>query len=72
MIKSLSPKQKAAQSAVEYLLLLGVMTAVALVGFRVLLPKVNKSSELYYNKAANAILDRPPDYANMEPTKVYP
>ena len=61
-----------AQTAVEYLLLLGVTTAIALVGFKVFLPKVTKSSEGYYNKAANVILGPPPDLAILEPTKKYP
>jgi hypothetical protein len=50
---------KKAQTAVEYLLLLGVVTAVMLVAFKKFLPKVFTSSDRYYNTAAEAILDRP-------------
>ena len=63
---------KRAQTAIEYLLLLGVVTAIALVAFRTFLPKVNKASEFYYNEAAKDILDHPPDYANLEGAKRYP
>ena len=65
-------KRYQAQTAMEYLLLLGVATAIALVGFKTFLPKVNSSSELYFNEAANKLLGEPPDYAYMEPAKVYP
>ena len=71
MIKSNAKNQKG-QNAIEYLLLLGVATAIALVGFKTLLPKVNESSELYFNRSVNAILDTPPGLANMERFKTYP
>ena len=56
----LSSPHKKAQTAVEYMLLLGVVTAIALLGFKEFLPRVNRASEVYYNHAANAILGPPP------------
>ena len=61
-----------AQAAIEYLLILAVATIIALVGFKVFLPKVNQSSEVYYNKAAQEILDAPPLPANSELFRKYP
>lgn len=53
-------KIQKAQTAVEYLVLLGVTTVIVLVGFKEFLPKVNRSTELYFNYASNAILGPPP------------
>lgn len=49
-----------AQTAVEYLLLLGVVTAIMMAAFKQFLPQVNRSSEFYYNEAATRILGPPP------------
>ena len=62
-----------AQTAVEYLLLFGVVTAFVMVGFKIFLPKVNQSSERYYNKAAIGILGPPPLPANVDAARInYP
>jgi Flp pilus assembly pilin Flp len=61
------------QTAVEYMLLLGVVTAIVLGGFKYFIPKVNKSSELYYNEAARAILGTPPSNSPTEAVRTnYP
>ena len=44
-----------AQTAVEYLLLLGAVTAVVLVGFNVYFAKVSGQSETFFNQAARGI-----------------
>jgi len=53
---------KQAQSIVEYLLLLTAVVAVVLIGFKQLVPKVQTSSEGFYNKAAIGIMGKAPTY----------
>jgi len=49
-----------AQTVFEYLIVLGVTTAIALVGFRVVLPQVRSEANMYYNKAAIRIFGPTP------------
>ena len=53
-------KNKKAQTAVEYLLLLTTVAAVVLIGFRLYLPKVEEAGNIYYNRAAVGVLGAPP------------
>ncbi|MCK5081819.1 MAG: class III signal peptide-containing protein [Candidatus Omnitrophica bacterium] len=53
-------KGRRAQTAIEYLLLLMVVVVIVLVGFKLSLPRVREASNLYYNRAAPAILGEPP------------
>jgi len=46
----------AGQAAVEYMLLLGVVVAIVLVGFKTYLPRALEASNVYYNKTAVGIL----------------
>ena len=48
------------QTALEYMMLLAVVAAIVLVGFKVYLPKSRGASERFYNNVGNAILGRPP------------
>ena len=48
------------QTAIEYMLLLAVVVAIVLVGFKYLVPKSRDASEGFYNKAAIGILGDAP------------
>ncbi|MFT5387149.1 MAG: hypothetical protein ACI9F2_000073 [Lysobacterales bacterium] len=48
------------QTAVEYLLLLSVVGAIALIALNSDMGKFNQAGELYFNKAAEGILGPPP------------
>lgn len=48
-----------AQTAIEYMLLLGVVVAVVLVAFKTLLPGMRVSANTYFNRAAIGILGKP-------------
>lgn len=54
-----SIKNKSGQTAVEYLLLLGVVVAVVLIGFRTHLPRIYGSSQTYWNRVGKGILGDP-------------
>ena len=49
-----------AQTAVEYLILLAMVVAIVLIGFRTLLPKAQVNTQGFYNKAAVGIMGRAP------------
>lgn len=49
-----------AQTAMEYLLILAVVGIIVLSGLRFLLPRVNQSSEGYYNSVTRTILGENP------------
>jgi len=55
MLKSL--KFLKAQAAIEYLLLLGAVTVVALLAFKTLLPQHLNSEETFFNQTARVIMD---------------
>lgn len=42
-------KKDPGQAAMEYLLILGVMTAIALIAFRSMLPVARQETNLYFN-----------------------
>lgn len=48
------------QQALEYVLLLAIVVAIVLFGFRKYIPQTRNSSELYYNRVAVGILGEPP------------
>jgi Flp pilus assembly pilin Flp len=48
------------QTAIEYLLLLAVVVAIVLVGFKTYLPQSHNAVDLYYNRAAVGIMGKPP------------
>ena len=52
-------KVKKAQTAVEYVLLLTTVVAIVLVGFKLYLPRINESSNVYFNRVAVGILGEP-------------
>jgi len=49
-----------AQAAIEYMLLLAVVVAIVIVGFKTFLPKGRTSSELFFNRVTVGILGDPP------------
>ncbi len=51
-----SKQLKKAQAAIEYMLLLGVLTIVALVGFKEFVPNTKENSELFFNKTAERVM----------------
>ena len=53
--------RKTSQTAVEYLLLLAVVVAVVLVGFRNFLPDSQRASERYYNEVTDGLMGDPVD-----------
>ena len=52
-------KNRRAQTAIEYLLLLMSVAAITLVGFRTYLNRVNETANLYYNRAVPGIVGPP-------------
>lgn len=52
------------QTALEYLLLFGIVAAAVLAAFRYLLPQVRDSSEGYYNNVTRVIMGEKPDPIN--------
>lgn len=49
-------KKDLGQTAMEYLLILGVMTAIALVAFRTMLPVARQETNLYFNAVTTNLL----------------
>jgi len=63
------------QTAIEYMLLLGVVVALVLIAFRVSLPRMRVSANTYFNRAVIGILGKPnpcgdgvctPDFENHD------
>ncbi|MCR4337844.1 MAG: hypothetical protein NUV91_08585 [Candidatus Omnitrophica bacterium] len=52
--------QKKGQTVIEYLLILAVVAVVVLLGFVTYVPRSQKISGEFFNKAANFIMDKPP------------
>ena len=52
-------KNHKGQTAIEYLLLLGVIVAIVLLAMPRLLPRTEGAANVYFNRAANAILGKP-------------
>ena len=59
-MKPASSKRNA-QTAVEYMILLGAVAVVVLVGFTTFLPRAQKESEGYFNTTVNQIYGTPPE-----------
>lgn len=53
-------KKLSGQTALEYLLLFGIVAAAVLAAFRYLLPQVRDSSEGYYNNVTRVIMGESP------------
>jgi len=60
MINRIRQKRRGGQTAIEYLLLLGVVVAIVMVGFRTFLPRTYDTSEKYFNKVLCGMMDEPP------------
>jgi len=56
-----SPSRRRAQTAIEYLIVLGVTTSIALVGFRYFVPKARDKGEGFYNQAVINLFGPPPN-----------
>ena len=50
---------KKAQTALEYLLLLMAVAAIILIGFKTYMPAIQETANVFYNRAAPAILGKP-------------
>ncbi|MBN1870118.1 MAG: hypothetical protein JW847_06060 [Candidatus Omnitrophica bacterium] len=53
-------RNKKGQTAIEYLLLLMTVAAIVLVGFKTYMPRIQETANIYYNRAAPAILGDAP------------
>ena len=53
-------KNRRAQTAIEYLLLLMAVVAIVLIGFKLYMPRIQETSNIYYNRAASGIVGKPP------------
>jgi len=51
--------QKKAQTAIEYMLLLGVIVAIVLIGFKTYLPRTQDAANIYFNRVSVGILGEP-------------
>jgi len=56
---NLNIKQKKAQTAIEYLLLLTAVVAIVLIGFKQYLPRIQQTSNVYFNRVAVGIYGEP-------------
>ena len=54
-------RNRKAQTAIEYLLLLTVTAVIVFIGFKTIVPRSGQVSERFFNKVANGIMDTPPD-----------
>lgn len=48
-----------AQTAVEYMLLLGAVVSIVLIGFKVYLPSLQETSNYYFNQVGIGVLGEP-------------
>ncbi len=53
-------KQIKGQSALEYMLLMGTVMVIVVVGFKVFLPKTQNASDLYFNRVSHGITGNVP------------
>ena len=58
--KSIKKNKRKGQSAVEYMILLGVVMGLVMVGFKTKLPEVLSQANVYYNQMTVSILGEPP------------
>lgn len=54
-----SPFTKSAQTAVEYMLLLGVVVSIVMIGMKIFTPRVQSASEGLFNKQSRAVAGKP-------------
>ena len=47
---------KRGQSALEYMLLMGTVMVIVIVGFKVFLPRTQNASDLYFNRVSHGIM----------------
>ena len=53
-------KEKKAQSAIEYMLLLTTVVAIVLIGFKTYIPGFEETANIYYNRVVPGILGNAP------------
>ncbi|MFA5262016.1 MAG: hypothetical protein WC450_12400 [Candidatus Omnitrophota bacterium] len=59
---SVLPRRKRAQTAIEYLLVLGVVTAICLVGFRLYVPLAREDVNRYYLSLLRGVYGNQPPW----------
>ena len=64
--KNSAPSAPRAQTIVEYLLLLAVVVAIILIGFKKFVPRAGSYSELYYNRVSLGIMGEAPSCGDGE------
>ncbi len=73
MRKFLIQRQKTAQSIVEYLVLLGAVTAIVLVGFQAFLTRSQEQANVVFNQTVREIMGNAIDPWTAAPERVnYP
>jgi Flp pilus assembly pilin Flp len=55
------------QTAIEYLILLGIVTAVALIGFHTFVPQSRQYTEQYFNQVTNRLYGATPVTRTLNP-----
>ena len=68
LLRCLPSKIRPGQIAIEYMLLLGIVVAVVLVGFRTFLPRSYSISEKYFNAVSCGIMGPPPSGSFLDNT----
>ena len=53
-------RQARAQTALEYMLILAIVAAIVLVGFKVFLPRSRDAAFVFFNTVTNQIMGNPP------------
>ena len=56
------PSRRRAQTAIEYLLVLGVVTAIVLVGFRIFVPLARDDANRYYLSLLRGVYGNTPPW----------
>jgi len=52
-------RRREGQTAIEYMLLLGIVVSVVLVAFNSMLPRVQSASNMYFDKVAVSLMGDP-------------
>ena len=60
MKRNLIRRERKAQTAIEYMLLLAVVVTIVLVGFRTWLPQTHDAANVYFDRVSVGILGKPP------------
>ena len=53
------PFSRKGQTAIEYMILLGVVVALVLIAFKTQLPRMEESANIYFNRAMLGIIGKP-------------